>query len=205
MANPEYTVVGHPRSRAMRLILMLEELQQPYAVIPAAPHSAEAKAANPEGKIPALKVGETCLTDSVAIMQFLADRHGALTFPAGTVERARQDGHLMFVLDEIEGALWHAAKHLKMLPEDRRAPAAADTARWEFDRAMAKLAARLGEGPFLMGGTCTVPDILAGHCFTWAQGMGWTIPEALADYAERLKSRPARERALERAKEAMAA
>lgn len=197
---PDYVVVGHPRSRAMRLILMLEELGQPYAVDPAAPHSEAARAANPEGKIPALRVGGDCLTDSVAMMQFLADRHGALTFPAGTLERARQDAHLMFVLDEIEGALWTGAKHLRMLPEDRRVPAAAETARWEFDLALAKLAARLGEGPWLMGATCTVPDILIGHCFTWAQGMGWQIPPALADYAERLKARPARAAALARAK-----
>ncbi|HAV60481.1 MAG TPA: glutathione S-transferase, partial [Planktomarina temperata] len=44
--------------------------------------SAEAKAHNPSGKVPALVVDGEVLPDSVAIMSFLSDRHNALTFPA---------------------------------------------------------------------------------------------------------------------------
>ena len=57
------------------------------------PHSEQVLARNPSGKIPVLVDGGTTVTDSTAIMTYLADRHGRLTFPAGTVERARQDGY----------------------------------------------------------------------------------------------------------------
>ncbi|HKK35058.1 MAG TPA: glutathione S-transferase family protein [Paracoccaceae bacterium] len=199
-----YTVVGHPRSRAMRLIWMLEELGQPYEIEPAAPQSERARALNPLGKIPALVIDGEALIDSSAILQFLADRHGALTFPAGSLERARQDAHLHFALDEIEGALWTAAKHLKILPEDRRVPAVAPACKQEFDVAMSRLADRIGEGPWLMGEAFTVPDVLVGHCLTWGEkAMGWPLPPGdVVDYAARLRARPAFLRAGERAKEA---
>ena len=200
-----YTVVGHPRSRAMRLIWMLEELAQPYEIEPAAPQSDRARAVNPLGKIPALVVdGGDVLTDSTAILQFLADRHGALTHPAGTIPRARQDAALHFALDEIEGALWTAAKHLKILPEARRVPEVAPACRGEFDVAMARLADRVGAGPWIMGETFTVPDVLIGHCLGWAErGMDWSLPDgAVTDAAARLRARPAFARATARGAEA---
>ncbi len=61
--------------------------------------------------------------DSVAICQFLADRHGHLTFKAGTIERAHQDSFTQFAVDDIESALWTAAKHTFVLPEEYRVPA----------------------------------------------------------------------------------
>ena len=84
-----YTVIGTTKSRALRVLWMLEELEQPYDHIPAGPRSDEARRHSPSGKVPALLVDGEAITDSVAIMTFLADRHAALTFPAGTVERAR--------------------------------------------------------------------------------------------------------------------
>ena len=83
-----YTVIGGTKSRAFRVMWMLEELGQPYTLNPAAPRSEEARKYNPSGKIPALVDGDEVLTDSLAIMTYLADKHGALTAPAGTPERA---------------------------------------------------------------------------------------------------------------------
>lgn len=76
-----YKVIGATKTRAMRVMWMLEELGQPYDHLPCAPRSDEAKQYNPSGKIPALVDGDDVLTDSVAIMQYLADKHGALTAP----------------------------------------------------------------------------------------------------------------------------
>uniref|UniRef100_UPI003563C790 glutathione S-transferase N-terminal domain-containing protein n=1 Tax=Shimia sp. TaxID=1954381 RepID=UPI003563C790 len=82
-----YDVIGSRSSRALRVMWALEELEQPYQVIKAAPRSAEVLALNPSGKVPVLKDGPHVITDSTAILTYLADKHGALTFPAGTVER----------------------------------------------------------------------------------------------------------------------
>lgn len=191
-----YTVVGAIASRAMRVVWMLEELEQPYTLIPAAPRSPEAVAHHPDGKIPALVCEGETLVDSVAITQFLADRHGAFTAPAGTMERARQDAMTQFCVDEVEGALWTAAKNSFVHPEEIRVPAVKEACRYEFALAMQRLEQRLGDGPFVMGEAMTVPDILLGHCSGWARVAKFDIPDGpVREYFRRLVSRPAFQRA----------
>ncbi len=191
-----YTVIGSVRSRALRVLWMLEEIGQRYDRIDAGPQSEEARRHNPSGKIPVLLVDGTAVTDSTAILQFLADRHNALTFPAGTLERARQDGATHFVLDEMDALLWTAARHSFALPEEHRVPEVKESLRWEYTRSLDRLAARIA-GPFLMGDTMTVPDIVAAHCLSWARAAKFPEPDgAVADYRDRMLGRPAFRRAL---------
>ena len=193
-----YTVIGPVRTRTLRVLWMLEELGQPYEHLPHAPQSDGVRAHYPAGKVPVLLEGDRAITDSVAIMTFLADRHGALTYPAGTVERARQDGHTNFLIEEFDGLLWMAGKHSFVLPEELRVPQIKESLRWEFARSCQRLAERLGAGPFLMGESMTLADILAGQCLGWAKAAKFEVSEpALLDYHERLKARPAFRRALQ--------
>jgi glutathione S-transferase len=186
-----YKVIGSLRSRAFRVMWMLEEIGQDYEHIPAAPNSDEARAYNPSGKIPALVDGDAVLTDSVAIMTYLADKHGALTAPAGTVARAKQDAMTLWLIDEFDAILWSAAKHTFALPEDKRVPAIRDSLMFEFDRSAAALSKRL-DGPFLMGDQITVPDLLACHCLNWAMGAKFPrTDEKVFAYAKALRERPA--------------
>mgnify|MGYP001627546594 CR=1 FL=1 len=186
-----YKVIGSPRSRSARIYWMLEELGQPYEIVPAKPHSPEVLALNPGGKIPILLEGEAVLTDSVAIVQYLADKHGACTFAAGTVNRAIQDSFTQFCVDEIEGALWTAAKQTMIYANC--APQIVDVCRTEFTKALETLARRLGDKPFVMGDTFTVPDLILGHCGGWAAMSRFPMPKEgpLYDYFKRLRERPA--------------
>ena len=87
-----YEVIGMRASRAMRVLWMLEEAGLPYRHIPAKPRDADAAAANPSGKIPALRDGDAVITDSVAIMTYLADKHGATGwYPVDLEQRALVD------------------------------------------------------------------------------------------------------------------
>ncbi len=195
-----YTVIGGPRTRAMRVLWMLEELEQPYAHVPAAPRSAEALAANPSGKVPSLLVDGETLTDSVAIVTYLADRHAAFTHPAGTLERARQDAVTQFCVDEIEGALWTAAKHSFIHPEELRVPEVKAACRAEFDAAMARLGAMVEGREFVAGDGFTVPDLLLGHCAGWAEAAKFDLPDGPAGaYLARMRARPALARAMRKA------
>ena len=196
-----YTVHGSRRSRAMRVLWTLEELGQPHDHLPAAPRSEAVRALNPSGKIPVLTDGDAVLTDSVAIMTYLADRHGALTHPAGTHARASQDAITHMLIDEFDAILWAAAKHSFVLPEDQRRPEIKESLRAEFLRSEAALEAVLARsgGPWLMGGAFTLPDILAVHCLDWAAGARFgPRSEALRSYAERARARPAYGRAAAR-------
>lgn len=189
-----YTVIGSRATRAVRVLWMLEELGQPYDHVPARPRSDEARALNPAGKVPLLKVGDDVLSDSVAIMTYLADHHGALTRPAGTLDRARQDSLTHMILDEIEGPLWMAAKHSFVLPEEHRVPAVKASLKWEVAQAWPRLEAAL-QGPFLMGEKLTVPDLLLTHCLGWAERAGCDAPgERLQAYRARLEAREAYQR-----------
>lgn len=186
-----YTVIGAVKSRAFRVMWMLEELGEAYDVIPAAPRSDEAKKFNPSGKVPALLDGEEVLTDSVAIMQYLADKHGRMTAPAGTPARARQDAMTLWLVDEFDAILWAAAKHSFVFPEEQRVPQIKDSLKAEFARAAGKLEEMI-KGDFLMGDDMTVPDILAVHCINWSIGAGFPKVEGpVADWASRMRERPA--------------
>lgn len=185
-----YDVIGTRASRALRVLWVLEELGQPYNHVPAGPRSDEARAANPSGKVPALRDGDAVVTDSTAIMTYLADKHGGLTYPAGTLERARQDALTHQILDDIDAVLWMAARHSFILPEEQRVGAVKEPLKWEYARNIARLSDAL-EGPFLMGETMTISDILLAHCLRWAEMAKFPEPDAkLIEFKARMEARP---------------
>ncbi|MEQ1578303.1 MAG: glutathione S-transferase family protein [Hyphomicrobium sp.] len=187
-----YKVIGAPRTRAFRVIWMLNELGLEYTNDPLPPRDVKLSAINPSLKVPVLEDDGEFIIDSVAICQYLADKHGHFTFPAGTIARARQDSFTQFAMDDVESSMWTAAKHTFVYPKELRVEDAKKAARFDFDRAMTALALRLGEKDYVMGEAFTVPDLLLGHCLGWAKSMGWTIPEGrLSAYFNRVRERPA--------------
>ncbi len=187
-----YQVIGSLRTRTFRVLWALEEMGLEYEHIHAPPRSPEILALNPSGKVPAMKVGETVITDSAAILTYLADHHNTLTHPAGTLERARQDAMTGFVLDEMDGVLWMAGKHKFVLPKEKRMPAIMDSLRWEFERSQALFSARFGDGPFIMGDQMTITDIIAAHCGNWAEKFDFPMTDPVwVDYVNRMRARPA--------------
>ena len=187
-----YKLIGSPKTRAFRVMWMLEELGQDYELDPVGPRDKSLAAINPSLKVPVLKDGNDHIIDSVAICQYLADKHGQMTFPAGTIQRGHQDSFTQFAVDDVELPLWVAAKHKFVLPEEYRVPDVKRACQFDFDRAMMALSQRLGKKSYVMGDTFTVPDLLLGHCSGWAKSTGWTIPEGnVADYIARIRARPA--------------
>lgn len=192
MTDPNYKIIGSSQSRTFRVLWMLEELGLPYEHLPAAPRSTEVMAVNPSGKIPVLMDGDQPLTDSTAILQYLADRHGRFTHPAGTLARAQQDSMTQFLLDEFDAALWMAARHSFVLPEELRHAAIKDSLRWELARSQKVLVAKMKDGPFVAGAEMTVPDIILAHCGMWAEIAKFPIVEPqLKSYLKQMRNRPA--------------
>lgn len=188
-----YHIIGRPNSRTGRVTWALEEMGLEWTLDPAGPQSDGIRAVNPGGKIPALQIEGETIIDSVAIITFLADRHGQLTAPAGSIARAQQDSMTQFASEEMDGALWTAAKARFALPEAQRVPAIKDTARWEWDRACRTLAKRMGDREFATGDMFTITDIVIGHCAGWATAAKFDWPEGpVGAYFTRITSRPAR-------------
>lgn len=187
-----YKVIGGIKSRAFRVLWMLEELGVPYDHEPAAPRSDQVRALNPAGKVPVLIDNGTPITDSTAILTYLADKHGALTHKAGTLDRARQDSLTQFLLDEFDANLWTASRHSFVLPEELRITGIKDTLKWEFERSQKTLVDRMSRDGFLMGDQMTIADIILTHCCGWAIVAKFPISEPrLQDYVDRMRKRPA--------------
>lgn len=187
-----YQVVGKLTNRAFRVCWMLEELGQSYELLKSEPHGEHAEAHNPSGKVPVLLDDGEPITDSAAIIQYLADKHGAFTAPAGTIERARQDAAVHMINDEMDALLWMGTRHMFLLPEEYRVPEIRHSLKWEFAKSIDNLAALLGDKEFLMGDAFTVPDILATHCINWAFGGKYPVEnEKVLAYGKRMRARPA--------------
>ncbi len=189
-------VIGHIRSRAFRVVWMLEELGKAYEHVSARPHSKEVLACNPSGKIPVLQDRGITIADSTAILGYLSDSHGRFTHSCGSEIRVRQDSWTYLLLDEFDACMWAAAKHSFVLPDEWRVPDLKPTLKWEFQCAASSLAKRLGAGPYLTGDEFTVPDIILTHCCDWAELAKFEVsePKILA-YLDRTRSRPAYRRA----------
>ncbi len=192
-----YQVIGPIRTRTLRVLWTLEELGQDYTHTAAAPHAEQVVTFNPAGKVPVLVSGGVPITDSIAIMTYLSDKHGALTHAPGTIARARQDSLTHFLSDELDQVLWMASRHSFILPENMRLPEIKESLRWEFARNLKRLVARMAEdGPFLMGAEMTIADIVLAHCLIWAENAKFPVEEdRLLAFRDLMQARPAYARA----------
>ncbi len=200
-----YRVYGFHPSRTTRVLWALEEVGASYEISRVPPGSQEARAFNPSGKVPVLEVLEDGfrLIDSSAICCFLADRHpeAKLTFPAGTHERGEMDSWLHFAMSDLEVPVWNQSRHTFIYSDELKVPDILKVCAMEWDWAVEAMDARLGEGPYLMGGRFTIPDIVMGHICKWATTIGLEVkrPRVVA-YFERIQARPALARAYARGK-----
>lgn len=186
------TVTGPVRSRTFRVLWLLEELGLDYEHRVEMPHSDAVNALNPLRQVPVLQDGDTVLTDSLAILHYLADREGRLTYPVATPERARMEARINFVLTEIEAPLWMRTRHSYVLPEELRHPEIFPMLEAELRMAEKKFARILGDAEFLDGDDFTIADIIACHCAGWAVGLKMVDESGpLGAYFERMKARPA--------------
>lgn len=200
------TLYGYPNTRSIRIGWMLEELEQDYhyQLIDFAKgdiQSPEYLAINPAGKVPALRDEELVLTESAAIVSYLGDKFGATSLvpSAGTKARGRYEQWCYFALCELEQPLWTITKHKFALPKAQRVAEIFPTASWEFQRALKLFSQGLGEQQFILGDQFSAADILLAQTLFWASDTQQAIDQDnLRAYRDRLRTRPALERALQR-------
>ena len=194
------TLYGTPRSRALRVSWALEELglDWQFSFINFLKGDNRAQTflgLNPSGKIPVLTDDELVVTESAAIVSYLAAQYGPeslLPSKAATkAELARFNEWYSFIISELEQPLWSMGKHKFALPEAQRLRAMRDVAMWEFDKAAAIAEDWTPESGFLLGDKFTIIDILLCHTLMWATVFEQTIPAKLAAYRDRLQQRPA--------------
>lgn len=180
-------------SRSSVALWMLEEIGEPYDVALVSLGNGDNLkpdylAINPMGKVPALRHGDTVITEVAAICAYLADEfpQARLSVPIGSPRRGVYLKWLFFGPGCLEPAMIDRAA-------PRKEPARrAMLGYGEFDTTMNVVAAAVAEGPYLMGEQFTAADVVIGATIRW--GMLFKLiperPEFLA-YAARIAARPA--------------
>ncbi len=189
-------------SRSSTAMWMLEEIGQPYDVHMLSLANGdnlkpEYLAINPMGKVPAIRHGDTVITEVAAICTYLADEfpNAWLNIPVGTPRRGVYLKWLFFAPSCIEPAVIDRAA-------PRKEPARRGMLGYgDFDTVMDVLAKAVEKGPYLMGDQFTAADVAIGAQIRWGM-MFKMIPERreFTDYAARLAARPAAQRAEEKDK-----
>jgi glutathione S-transferase len=147
---------------------------------------------NPAGKVPALVDGNLVLTESVAIVLYLADKYpDKRLIPAGVEQRAQLHRWLLFTVTELEQPLWRITRHTNLYPEARRLPADVALAREEFTAMAGVLQEHMRDRQFLVGDNVTVGDFVLAYTLDWANEVH-LLDESppLRSYMERMYARP---------------
>ncbi|WP_133407894.1 glutathione S-transferase family protein [Parashewanella tropica] len=201
------TLYGTPKSRALRVSWILEELNLDWEFSyldfsKGDNRSPEFLAMNPSGKMPVIKDGDFVLTESAAIALYLAEKYGngKLLPKAGTKESAKHHEWVSFIITELEQPLWSMGKHRFALPAEIRITEMKNTAIWEFNKAAELAENKLTDSHYLLGDELTVADILLAHTLLWAQVFEQTIPPKLTAFYERMQQLPSLNSAIEKAK-----
>jgi glutathione S-transferase len=194
---PSLTLYHASPSRSSIVLWMLEEIGQPYEIklikLSAGDNmKPDYLAINPMGKVPALKHGDTVITEVAAICTYLADEFPdkKLNIPVGTPKRGVYLKWLFFGPGCMEPAVVDRAAPRK--EEARRAMLGYG----DFDTTMNVVAKAVEKGPWIMGDQFTAADVVIGSNVRWGM-MFKLLPERkeFLDYAARIAARPAAQRA----------
>ena len=204
----DLTLWGVGSSRTMRPHWMLLELGLEYEFHPLQPRSPETltnefERLNPRNKIPVLRHGSFVLTESAAIVQYLADTfadHATLHLPANPIARALLNEWNYFIMSELDAAsLYIIRRHDGLKHIYGEAQAAVVSAQSYFLKNLEAMSPQIENArPYLFGERLSVADILLVTCLDWALSLLFSLPEACLRYRTRVTSRPAYQEALKR-------
>lgn len=195
----DLTFYTNPMSRGRIARWMLEEVGEPYETVlldyGTTMRAPDYLAVNPMGKVPAIKHGDTVVTEAAAICAYLADAFPDrnLAPPHGDPRRGPYYRWMFFAAGPVEASV--TAKSLGLLaPKEKSRLAGYGT----FEETMDALELAVSGNEYICGDQFTAADVYVGSQIGWGLMFG-TIEKrpAFTDYAGRLQSRPAALRANE--------
>ena len=191
-------------ARSFRPLWTLEELGLSYELkmLPFPPRvfAKEYLGLNPLGTIPLLLDGDTRMTESAAIAQYLVTRYGPTPLAVGIDEP--DFGAYLNWLHFGEATLTFpqtlVLRYTELEPEERRSPqVAADYTKWFFGR-LRGVEAAVAKSDVLCAGRFTAADISVGYALLLAHSLGLSgeFGPAVAAYWQRLQARQGFRRAV---------
>ena len=187
----------NPMSRGRIVRWMLEEVGEPYETTildyATTMKAADFLALNPMGKVPAIKHGETIVTECAAICAYLAEAFPKANVLPTTGARGDYFRWLFFAAGPLEAAITNRSLGVTV-PSDKRGMVGYGN----YETAMDTLELAVRDKRYIAGDTFTAADVYLGSQISWGL-MFETIPKrpAFEAYWNGLKDRPAAVRARE--------
>lgn len=189
----------HPQSRGRVVRWMLEEVGEPYETVVLGYNESmkdpDYLAINPMGKVPAIRHGDTVVTETAAICAYLADAFpdAGLAPPAAHRQRGAYYRWLFFAAGPVEAAVTNKALKVEVSDEQR-----AFVGYGSFDTAIDNLESAITPGPYICGEQFTAADLYVGSQIGFGMMFGSIEKRpSFEDYFGRLQARPAAIRARE--------
>ena len=186
-----------PPTRSIRARWTLQELGVDFQsvtvnLLKGEHRSPQFLAINPAGKVPVLEDGGRVVTESVAIVLYLAEKYpDRKLIPSDPGEREELFRWLMFAVTELEGPLWRITRNTRLYPEAERQPTDVAIASREFKEMAAVLERHMDGREFVAGQRVSVADFVVAYTLDWG-----TVVELLGEcprllaYVERMYARP---------------
>jgi glutathione S-transferase len=184
-------------TRSIRVRWTLQELGVDFEAIPVNMLAGEHRSPtvlkiNPAGKLPVLVDGDMVLTESIAIVFYLAEKYSDKgLIPTDLQQRAQLMRWLLFTTTELEQPLWRIARHTSLYPESKRLPGELALARDDFATMANVLEEYMSDRKFLVGNTATVGDFVLAYTLDMAKTANVLngLPR-LEAYMEEMYARP---------------
>lgn len=195
----ELVFYTNPMSRGRVARWMLEEVGQPYRTeileYGTTMKAPAYLAINPMGKVPAIRHGDTVVTENAAICAYLADAfpEAGLAPPLGDPRRGPYYRWMFFAAGPFDAAITGKALGVEVPPEKK-----AMVGYGCMDDVLNTLEVAVGGSDYLTGDRFTAADLFVGSMLSWTMGFGIVEKRpAFERYVERCTARPAAVRARE--------
>lgn len=156
-------IYGVPRSSSGRCFLMLEELGLPYENVPLDMKNKEHKSdaflkLNPNGKVPVLVDGDFVIWESIAINNYLADKHRPELLGKTPMERGVQQQWSTWAMVDLQPPLVEILIQMVFVPEDKRSMTVIEKNREKVPPMLAILEKVLTGKDYILGKNISVAD-----------------------------------------------
>jgi glutathione S-transferase len=194
---PDLTFYTHPQSRGRIVRWMLEEIGQPYRTelldYDTTMKASAYLAINPMGKVPAIRHGDTVVTEAAAICAYLADAfpEAHLAPPPGDRLRGPYYRWLFFVAGPLEAAWTNKAIGF-VVPQERERTMGYG----RIEHVIDALEGAVSRAEYVVGDSFTAADVYLGSGIGFGMQFGMIEKRpAFEQYWGRLCARPAALRA----------
>jgi glutathione S-transferase len=187
----------NPMSRGRIVRWMLEEVGQPYETVildyASTLKGAEYLAINPMGKVPAIKHGDTVVTEGAAICAYLADAFPDARLAPPLAERGAYYRWLLFGAGPVEAAVTARSLGFEPKAEQKRMAGFGDLA-----DTLNALEGAVAHAGYIAGDSFSAADVYTGSQIGWGMQFGSIDKRpAFTAYWDRISNRPAAVRARE--------